>query len=383
MKAIIIGAGIGGLTAGIALRRIGWDVEVYDRITENRPVGAALSLWSNGIKGLNYLGLGPQVAELGGDMETMAYRDGLTGATMTEFSLEPLVRETGQRHYPVSRADLQGMLMRELGADLHLGKRMVSVFDDGERAGASFADGTTATGDLLIGADGAKSLIRGHVLGDQPDRRYAGYVNFNGLVPIDPAFAPPSQWTTYVAEGKRVSLMPVAGDRFYFFFDVPMPAGEPYERGQARGVLAESFAGWSEPVQALIGALDPERTNRVEIFDIDPFHTWVRGRIALLGDAAHNTTPDIGQGACSAIEDSVVLAIALQTNSLGVEDALARYQSRRTERAADLVLRARKRSQVTHAADQATQDWYRELRTEDGAGIIRGIASNIVGNPLG
>ena len=385
MKAIIIGAGMGGLTAGIALRRIGWDVEVYEQVVENKPVGAAISLWSNGVKCLNYLGLERQVAALGGQMETMAYRDGFTGDTMTEFSLRPVVEQVGQRPYPVSRAELQAMLMDELGFEhIRFGMRMVDLVDDGSAVTARFEDGSTATGDILIGADGARSRTRDYVLTEPVERRYAGYVNFNGLVDIDETIAPATQWTTYVGDGKRVSLMPIAGGRFYFFFDVPLPVGVDYERSRAKEALGEHFSDWAPQVHKLISMLDPFAVNRVEIFDIDPFDTWVKGRVALLGDAGHNTTPDIGQGGCSAMEDAVVLAIALQTNTLGVEDALVRYQNRRTARAGELVLRARKRSDVTHAKDpEITRAWYDELRTEDGTGIIRGIVSNIVGNPLG
>ena len=117
----------------------------------NKPVGAAISLWSNGVKCLNYLGLEKQIAALGGQMDTMAYRDGFTGETMTEFSLRPVVEQTGQRPYPVSRAELQSMLMHELGLEhIRLGKRMVDIADDGDSVTATFADGSTATGDILM-----------------------------------------------------------------------------------------------------------------------------------------------------------------------------------------------------------------------------------------
>jgi len=109
----------------------------------------------------------------------------------------------------------------------------------------------------------------------------------------------------------------------------------------------------------------------------------VRWRVAILGDAAHNTAPDIGQGACSALEDSFVLGIVFATATLGVEDALRRYQHARSPRAADLVLRARKRAWETHAFDPAvTAAWYDDLRREDGSGIIRGILGNIAGSPV-
>ncbi len=180
MKAVIIGAGMGGLSAAIALTRIGVDVEVYEQVTENKPVGAAISVWSNGVKCLNHLGLERETAELGGIVDSMSYVDGLTGDTMCRFSMQPLIDEVGQRPYPVARAELQLMLMKAYGIDdIHFGKKMVRVTDGEDLATVEFADGTTASADLVIGADGARSSTREYVLSHPVQRRYAGYVNFN------------------------------------------------------------------------------------------------------------------------------------------------------------------------------------------------------------
>lgn len=384
MKVVIIGAGMGGMSAAIALRQIGIDTAVYERVTENKPVGAAISVWSNGVKCLNYLGLQDETAKLGGIVETMSYLDAHTGETMCRFSMQPLIDQVGQRPYPIARAELQLMLMQAYGVDdINFGMKMVSVADGDDAATATFADGTTVTADVIIGADGASSLTREYVLGGPVTRRYAGYVNFNGLVDTDDAIGPATEWTTYVGDGKRVSVMPVAGGRFYFFFDVVEPEGVRYERGTAREVLRGHFAGWAPGVQTLIDKLDPLTTNRVEILDLDPFHTWVKGRVAVLGDAAHNTTPDIGQGGCSAMEDAIALQWAFKDNPADVHAALAAYQAARTERAGELVLRARKRCDVTHAKDpETTARWYEELRNEDGSNVIRGIVGNILGGPL-
>ena len=389
MKVIVIGAGIGGTSAAIALQRLGHDVVVYDQMRENKPVGAALSLWSNGVKVLNWLGLADEVAALGGLMDDMAYYDGKTGETLCQFSLEPVTTQTGQRPYPIARADLQALLMERVGMEhIHLSMKLVGIRDDGDQVTATFADGSTDTADMLIGADGARSLTRDYLtdaLGlPTIERTYSGYTNFNGLVPANAAVGPLDQWTTYVADGKRCAVMPVAGDRFYFFVDVPQPAGVPYERSEGTAPLCEAFAGWAPGVQALLDSIDPVASlNRVEIWDIDPFDTWVHGRVAILGDAAHNTAPDIGQGACSALEDSFALGILFATNTLGVEDTLQRYQRVRAQRAGDLVIRARKRAWETHAFDvAATQEWYEQLRSEDGTGVIRGIVGNIVDSPV-
>ena len=384
MEIAIIGAGMGGLTTGIALKKFGHQVTIYEQAEQILPVGAAISLWSNGVKCLNYLGLTEQVAKLGGQMNDLAYIDGLNGEVMTQFSLAPLIEEVGQRPYPVSRAELQNMLMDAFGRqDIQLGKRMVSIEDKGQHVEIGFQDGSTASAALLIGADGTHSMTRQYVLGKQVERRYAGYVNWNGLVEISEDLAPAQQWTTFVGEGKRASLMPVAEQRFYFFFDVPLPAGLENQRSEYKTLLKQYFSGWCPQVQRLIDSIDEQKTNRVEIHDIEPFTQFYKGRVVILGDAAHSTTPDIGQGGCQAMEDAVYLARALQINTLGLEDALKRYQNKRNERANELLLRARKRCDVTHMKDeQITKDWYADLRKEQGPHIMKGIISNIVGNPL-
>lgn len=384
MKAIIIGAGIGGMSAAAALKQQGIECEIFEAVKEMKPVGAAISIWSNGVKCMNHLGMGKIMDDLGGPMHYMAYNEGFSGATMTQFSLAPLVDEVGERPCPVARADLQAQMIDWWGRDkVNFGKRLETVSQNEAGVTATFTDGSTVSADFMIAADGAHSIAREYVLGEKVERRYAGYVNWNGLVEIDEAIAPANQWTMFVADGKRVSVMPIADNRFYFFFDVPLPLGLEQDRTTVKTDLKGYFEGWAPAVQNLIDAIDPETTNRIEIHDVEPFRPLVKGKVALLGDAGHSTTPDIGQGGCAAMEDSVVLGQCF-AQTKDIEMALAQYNDARVERVKDLVLKARVRCDVTHGFNpEETQAWYSELREETGEGIMRGLSKTILGGPLG
>lgn len=383
LKVTVIGAGIGGLTAGIALKQAGYDVTVYERVSKLRPAGAGISLWSNGVKVLNRLGLGHEIASIGGEMNRMEYRSH-RDESLSNVDLQPLFGTVGQRPYPVARTDLQNMLLKAFGPqDVHLGMKCVAVEQTDENATAIFEDGSRVTSDLIVAADGIHSIVRKHILGKALSLRYAGYVNWNGLVPANPALCEADNWVLYVGEGKRASMMPVGGDRFYYFFGVPIPIGSSTEPADRRAELANHFAGWPKPVQALIETLDPMASNRLEISDIDPPERLTKGRIALLGDSAHATTPTLGQGGCQAMEDALVLAQFLMTTNISVADALARYEKSRKSRTAQLVLKARKRTDTIYGKDEGnTKDWYEQLKEEDPEAVRNALEKIILGGPL-
>lgn len=383
LKVAIVGAGMGGLATGIALRQAGYEVSIFDKVSELRPAGAGISLWSNGVKVLNRLGLGKEIAKIGGQMDRVAYYSHI-GEKLTDFSLQPLIEQVGQRPYPVARTDLQEMLLNAFGAEnVQLHSKCIAVEQDADHVTAIFEDGRQVTADVLVAADGTHSLIRSYVLGHPVERRYVGYVNWNGLVNASVDLAPKNSWDVYVGEHKRASMMPVGGDRFYFFFDVPLPKGTVSEPETYRQELTSFFKGWALPVQNLIQRLDPLKTNRVEIHDVEPLQTLVRGRVALLGDAGHSTAPDLGQGGCQAMEDAIVLTTFLQTTNISVEDALKRYEAERKDRVADVITKARKRSNMTHGKEpNVTQQWYEELKHEDGTNILNAISRTILAGPL-
>jgi FAD-dependent urate hydroxylase len=177
--------------------------------------------------------------------------------------------------------------------------------------------------------------------------------------------------------------MPVGDNRFYFFMGCPKPQGTKTPPEKIRAELKETFAGWAQPVQNLIDKLDPEQVNRLEISDIDPLPHLVQGRIGLVGDSAHATTPTLGQGGCQAMEDAEVLCRYLITTNISVEDALKRYEAERKERVAQLVLKARKRTDTIYNKEpDLTQQWYEQLKQENPQDVTGAIAKIILGGPL-
>ncbi len=383
LKVVIIGAGIGGLTAGIALRQVGYTVEIYDKVSELRPVGAGISLWSNGVKVLNRLGLGQAIARLGGQMDRMEYRSH-QDEILSQIGLDPLVQTVGQRPYPVSRSELQELLLEAYGKDdVQLKSKCIAVEESETGVTAIFEDGHRATGDILIAADGVHSLLREYVAEKPVQRRYADYVNWNGLVKASPDLADSNTWVIYVGEGKRASMMPIGGDRFYYFFGAPMGKGTQVEPPQRQAELASLFAGWPQAVCNLIKRIDPLQTNRLEIHDLDPLPHFVRGRVALLGDSAHASTPTLGQGGCQAMEDAEILCRYLITTNIGVEYALKRYEQDRKERTEGLVLKARKRADTIYGKDPTiTDQWYEQLKQENESEVVAALAKIILGGPF-
>uniref|UniRef100_D8QAJ9 Protein kinase domain-containing protein n=2 Tax=Schizophyllum commune (strain H4-8 / FGSC 9210) TaxID=578458 RepID=D8QAJ9_SCHCM len=400
MKVIVIGAGIGGLAASIALQQDGHETVVYERVTELRPVGAAISVWSNGVKVLAKYGLLDRVKRVSGLMERMAYRQWDNGDVYCDFDLNPLYEEAKMRAYPIARSELQAMLLdANKPAPVHLAKAAVSYETTPDGVRVHFHDGTSDTGDFLVISDGTHSKLRNQIAGTSIVRDYVGYVNFNGAIEKAKLghLLPADTWTQFVGEGKRVSFMPMSDTHFYFFLDVTTPPGTtPTDPAQFKPYLAEYFNGWAQAVQTLITEMDVSRVARVEIHDTQRLPTLVDregGRALLIGDAAHATCPDIGQGGCQALEDTFVVQRLLRKHGITgtappptteqLRKVLDDYDAARGDRTAILVQRARQRSNITHRLGdpKETDEWYEELKREDGKGIINGILKTVFSAP--
>jgi 2-polyprenyl-6-methoxyphenol hydroxylase-like FAD-dependent oxidoreductase len=313
----VVGAGIGGLAAAIALRRGGWEVTVFERADELRPLGAGLSIWPNGVRALRALGLG--------DLAERAPRGGgalrrADGSVLAEFDPDAIAERYGAPLIGLHRADLHNALADAAGRErLRLGAEVVALAGDELR----FADGSTARAELIVGADGIESKLRAAIVADGAPRD-SGIVAFRGLAEFD-GEVPAGEWW---GEASVAGLLPLLGGRVYWYFAF---RGEP-----DRSELHRRLEGYGAPVGQIVGATAPSDALVHRLYDRRPSSGWSSGPATLLGDAAHPMLPFLGQGACAALEDAVGLAAALERNP-EVEDALPAYELARYERTKGLV----------------------------------------------
>jgi 2-polyprenyl-6-methoxyphenol hydroxylase-like FAD-dependent oxidoreductase len=361
--ALVIGGGIGGLAAALGLRRAGWGVSVFERAPEIAEVGAGIAIWANGLRALDALGVGPAVRALGLPEGEGWLRD-WRGAPLL-----PLATAEARARYPelglmLHRADLHALLLEALGRDaVRLDARLVDLADDGAGVEAVFADGTRARGDLLVGADGLHSMVRVRLHGDGPPR-YAGYTAWRAVVPFDAArLRPGESW----GRGARFGHAPLPAGRVYMFATRNAPAGERGPGGE-RAELLRSFGDWHDPIPALLDAVREEDLLRNDIYDRPVLRRWGRGRVTLLGDAAHPMTPNLGQGACQALEDAVVLARHL-SGGAGAEPALRAYEAERAPRANAFVTRSRQAG--------AVGQWSHPLAVRLRTGLVRHVIGRL------
>lgn len=335
--AIIIGGGIGGLTTAVALRRSGIDAQVYERAPELHEVGAGLSLWANAVKALRRLGLADAVQAagqtgLGGSIRTWR------GDILSQVAAADLEARYGASNVAIHRADLHRVLLHALGEErVHLGAECTRFRQDETGVTAQFADGREARADFLVGADGIHSVIRRQLFG-QEKVRYAGYTAWRGVAAVDATLAPPGAGFEAWGRGRRFGVVPIGGGRVYWFATQNTRAnGKDAAIGRKAEVLS-LFQDWLAPVEALIQATDEAAILRNDIVDRKTLKEWTNRRVTLLGDAAHPMTPNLGQGACQAIEDAVMLPQRLQAMD-DIESGLRSYELRRLQRA-NFIVRA-------------------------------------------
>jgi 2-polyprenyl-6-methoxyphenol hydroxylase-like FAD-dependent oxidoreductase len=330
----IAGGGIGGLTLASALRRSGIGVTVYERAQALRPAGAGITVQANAMAALRTLGLDEAVAAQGQVAGEALILDA-AGRVLQAVETEALQRELGAPIVCIHRSRLHQVLLDACGAEnVRTGCAVVGYGDLGEGVSVHLSDGSVANVDLLVGADGIHSTVRTQLLGEQP-LRYSGYTSWRGVC-RDPELGAITRTSESWGVGKRFGIVPIGQGEVYWFATANAPEGQQDPPGRTREGLLERFAGWHEPIERLIERTAEADLLRTDIHDRPPVRSWSKGRVVLLGDAAHPMTPNLGQGGCQAIEDAVVLARAL-AKLPSVGDALQRYEGLRVERANGIV----------------------------------------------
>jgi 2-polyprenyl-6-methoxyphenol hydroxylase-like FAD-dependent oxidoreductase len=336
MRAVIIGGGIAGLASALALTRRGWQVEVLERAPRFTEVGAGLSLWPNALRALDALGVGQPVRGRAVLQGQVGIRDS-AGRWLSRADAADLERRFGLTAM-IHRADLLAVLRAAVpdGA-LRPGISVTAVRTDG----TVLHSGGECQADLVVGADGLRSVTRRSVWPDGPAPRYAGYTSWRVLCPPVPVAEASELW----GRGERFGYAPLPDGRVYCYATANAPEGT--DDGGLPG-LRHRFGGWPHPVPALLDAAEPGAVLHHDLYELPPLKTYTSGRVVLAGDAAHAMTPNLGQGACQALEDAVVLG-----NVMASGDGLTGYDRQRRPRTQMIARRSRQLGAVAQWASPA------------------------------
>ena len=317
---LIVGAGIAGLTAAVALRRYGIDSVVFEQVDDIRKVqlGAGVALNYNASRAFKHLGYLDEVSEVAVPLERSHFR---TYKGKLLGSPEAFPDELAQG---VLRPAIHEVLVGILGEDrVQVGAKLERFEQDDDAVTAHFADGRSARGDVLVGADGLRSEVRAQLLGGE-EPRYAGFNARQGVVDTD--IAKEGLWQTILGRGQHFKTYPVGRWSMYWTAACNEAAGQKELRADLKRTVLERFEGWPEPVEELVAATDESRTFFTDTYDREPVDRWGEGRVTLLGDAAHPMTWNRGQGASQGVEGAVLLAKQL---AAGGDDPVGALRARR------------------------------------------------------
>lgn len=331
----IVGGGIGGLATAIALHRAGFDVAVYEQAPEIREVGASLTLWANATWVLQQLGLDKAVyadAAMLNEMQVRTANGKLLVRSKFDGSLTPTIC--------VRRSSLQAALLAALPPEcVHLDHHFEGYDSTAEGVRIRFRNGAVVQADALIGADGLNSAVRAQLLGEEP-ANYQGYLVWRGMASWQRSDAGNDFGCEYLGSGQRFGVVPTGGGQTYWYATINCPEGSPEDhRGRKVEVLSH-FHDWCSPIPELIQATPGNQILRNDTHDRPPRRPWHRDCVVLLGDAAHPTTPNMGQGGCMALEDALVFARCLQRDPH--TSAFATYEEERYARTRRITVESRR-----------------------------------------
>jgi salicylate hydroxylase len=355
MNIAIIGSGIGGLATANALLKKGFNVQVYERAQVLRPIGAALTLTPNGLNSLNAIqpGIVESLISAGSSWETMILKRS-TGETIASKPIAT-VQQYGQPMLNIRWSKLQAILASALPSEIiHLQHRCVGVEQQDNQVKAHFESGKTVQADLLIGADGINSVVRQGAIGDC-HATYAGRMSWRAVIKYTHEQLAPHVATLLTAFDNKNMFLIDLGEGYTFWSASALLTSDALSRRHidAKERVLELFDGWAEPVEAIIAATPEADIIERPIRDRLPIDHWSKGRVTLIGDAAHPVIPSLGQGANMAFEDAYELAECL-SNAPDIETALHVYETSRIPRTEVIYDRSANAGRNSYQSDETT-----------------------------
>tara|TARA_R110000868_G_scaffold11116_9_gene54503 strand:- start:7454 stop:8683 length:1230 start_codon:yes stop_codon:yes gene_type:complete len=351
-KVAVIGGGLGGAAAALALHRRGVEVEIYEKAPEISEIGAGLNVSPNALKALRYLGVEDAAVEIGVQSVEQVIRSFRSGRVIARPKRAgDIETRYGASFLTIHRADLLDTLLAPLPEDMiHLDAACAAVESGKDGAVVTFEDGRTVEADVVIGADGIHSAVRDSLFG-RIEPRFTGCICWRGLVPrealSDPRYA--EEMTAWWGPHGHVVHYPVRRGELVNFvahFDSEGWTEESWLHECDRSELMETYAGWHRDLLTLFEA--SEKYYKWALYDRDPLESWTDGRATLLGDSAHPMLPYLGQGACMAIEDACILAESIGRAPDDLSAALADYERLRKPRTTRAQLGSRFRAKQNH-----------------------------------
>jgi 2-polyprenyl-6-methoxyphenol hydroxylase-like FAD-dependent oxidoreductase len=335
-RVLIAGGGLGGIATALALQQQGIDSVVFERAPQLRDGGAGLHIWTNGMLALAQLGVADEVAKIA-PAQSVCYFATSTGRPIGQYPVGRFVQTYGQPTVAIGRSDLHAILRDAVNTPVITGAEVTGYTETEDGVSVQFADGTSEEGDLLIGADGVHSAVRAQLVGPQPPD-YTGYIAWRGHARMSPEDFPPGTFRALFGPGTRFTYYDIAPGVVHWMSVANGPAGgrDAGTPEQTLDMLRARHAGWTDPVRQILDATIPESILRGDVLDRQPDPVWGKGRVTLLGDSAHAISFNIGQGACLAIEDALVLAGHLAAPGATVTGALRAYETERRQRTAPM-----------------------------------------------
>ena len=362
-KVAVVGAGLGGLTAAIALRQRGFDVTVYEQAEALGEIGAGIQLSPNAMRVLIALGLDQAFEAIAFEPERHVVRNWKTGGIVSATQMRGVFRpQYGAGYFGAHRADFHALLQRAVPADcIRLNARVTGITQTPDRAVLAFSDGGKIESDVVIGADGLRSAVRGSLFGpDAP--RFTGHIVWRGLVPssaLPKGLIEPDMTAWFGPKGTVVYYYVRRGEIVNWIAHYEADwREESWSVESDWREAAQAYDGWHPTLAELFSRT--ERCYKWALYDRDPLPRWTQGRVTLLGDAAHPMLPYLAQGAAQALEDGYVLADALAQHRGDAIQALMAYEAARLPRTARIQLHARERGKINNTTS-ALQRFTRDL----------------------